>query len=299
MPVFALSARAIARHSLIRLLRGRAAHRSVTTHSPLAAPLAASALLLSAGAWAMIEPGSAPVSAGAASAALRVSAQLQPAGGSSLDACAHGSGLPTGLSLPIEADATAIPLRRISNRRLASAAHGRHSSHDKRSGKASSKTELASRGPQTPPLAMPVSGARMTSGFGWRIHPILNVRLFHKGVDFAAPEGTPVSAAQDGVVEEAGWHGQYGYYVLVKHARGLETAYAHLASIAPGIHAGSVVKRHEVIAAVGETGLATGPHLYYEVILNGKRINPLARTTAEAVRVAEHRSLHGGSASEG
>ena len=123
-------------------------------------------------------------------------------------------------------------------------------------------------------LDTPVDDERITSPFGWRVHPILKRRRFHKGVDFGAPEGTPVHAAEDGVIEAIGRRGHYGLYLRIRHCATVETAYAHLASFTPGLEVGSTVSRGQVIAEVGRTGWATGPHLYYEVIVNGHRINP-------------------------
>lgn len=117
---------------------------------------------------------------------------------------------------------------------------------------------------------------RMSSGFGWRLHPILKVRKFHKGVDFAAPKGTPVYAAEDGVIETAGWRGNYGRLVRLRHSDRVETAYAHLSGFAKGIHMGTVVKKGDIIAYIGRSGLATGNHLYYEVIVDKKQVDPLA-----------------------
>lgn len=123
-------------------------------------------------------------------------------------------------------------------------------------------------------LASPVRDARMTSPWGWRVHPVLKVRKFHKGVDFAAPKGTPVYAAEDGVVETVGWRGNYGRYVKIGHNERLATAYAHLAGFAKGLHRGSKVKRGDVIAYIGASGLATGNHLYYEVLVDNKQVDP-------------------------
>jgi len=123
-------------------------------------------------------------------------------------------------------------------------------------------------------LETPVEEGRITSPFGWRVHPILKRRRFHQGVDFGAPEGTPVHAAADGVVEEIGRRGHYGLYLRIRHSGTVETAYAHLASFAPGLAAGAAVHRDEVIGAVGRTGWATGPHLYYELIVGGRRVDP-------------------------
>jgi len=123
-------------------------------------------------------------------------------------------------------------------------------------------------------LETPVTDAPVTSPYGWRVHPILKRRRFHKGVDYGAPEGTPVHAAAEGVVEAIGRRGHYGLYLRVRHCGGVQTAYAHLAGFAPDLHVGSVVARGQVIGSVGRTGWATGPHLYYEVIVNGHRIDP-------------------------
>ncbi len=133
---------------------------------------------------------------------------------------------------------------------------------------------LAQSGTHLVTLETPVEDERITSPYGWRVHPILKKRRFHKGVDFGAPEGTPVHAAEDGVIEAIGRRGHYGLYVRIRHCSTVETAYAHLASFTPGLAVGSTVSRGQVIAEVGRTGWATGPHLYYEVIVNGHRINP-------------------------
>jgi len=135
-------------------------------------------------------------------------------------------------------------------------------------------------------LASPVPGARITSPFGWRIHPILEIRRFHEGVDFGAPTGTPVRAAEDGIVEDAGFRGNYGNYVRVRHSGQLQTAYAHLDGFASGLHAGSVVHRGQVIAYIGTTGWATGPHLYYEVIVDGEHRDPLRHDLSLPVQLA-------------
>ncbi len=124
-------------------------------------------------------------------------------------------------------------------------------------------------------LGTPVQNARMTSPWGWRVHPVLGVRKFHKGVDFAAPKGTPVYAAESGVVQDLGWRGNYGRYLKISHNEHLATAYAHLAKFAPGLHAGSHVRKGQVIAYIGASGLATGNHLYYEVLVDNKQVDPL------------------------
>ena len=120
----------------------------------------------------------------------------------------------------------------------------------------------------------PLPGARISSPFGWRIHPVFHTRLFHKGVDYEAHAGTPVVAAADGVVEDVGWRGNYGNYILIRHSGRLETAYAHLAGFAPVTAPGTHVRRGELIGYVGMTGVATGPPLYYEVIVDGRQIDP-------------------------
>jgi len=124
-------------------------------------------------------------------------------------------------------------------------------------------------------LADPVVGARVTSGFGWRVHPILGGWRFHNGVDYAAPRGTPVHVAADGIVEDIGWHGGNGLYIRVRHGAQLETTYSHLQKFAAGIGRGTKLGKGQVIAYVGTTGLATGPHLYYEILVDGRPIDPL------------------------
>ena len=124
-------------------------------------------------------------------------------------------------------------------------------------------------------LRTPVDGARLSSGFGKRRHPILGYTRMHRGIDFAAPKGTPVFAAGAGVVEIAGRNRGYGNYVRVRHTGGYATAYAHLARFAPGLKPGRRVEQGEVIGLVGATGLATGPHLHYEVLYRGEQVNPL------------------------
>ncbi|PQA89441.1 peptidoglycan DD-metalloendopeptidase family protein [Hyphococcus luteus] len=123
-------------------------------------------------------------------------------------------------------------------------------------------------------MKTPIDGARLSSGFGTRRHPILGYRRAHKGVDFAAPRGTPIKAAGDGVIERANRYGSFGNYVRIRHANGYQTAYAHLKGFARGIRAGKRVRQGDIIAYVGTTGRSTGPHLHYEVHLHGKAVNP-------------------------
>lgn len=122
--------------------------------------------------------------------------------------------------------------------------------------------------------ATPVNGARLSSSYGRRKHPILGYRKMHAGVDFAAPRGTPILAAGSGTVERANRYGGYGNYIRIRHTDGYKTAYAHLSKFARGVKAGKYVKQDQVIGYVGTTGRSTGPHLHYEVHLNGKKINP-------------------------
>lgn len=119
-------------------------------------------------------------------------------------------------------------------------------------------------------------GGRVSSPFGWRIHPIFHTRKLHTGVDLAAPEGTRVYAAADGVVERAGWSSGYGRFILLRHVNGYETAYGHLSRIAASTKVGATVRQGQVIAYVGHTGFATGPHLHFEIRINGHFVDPLS-----------------------
>jgi len=123
-------------------------------------------------------------------------------------------------------------------------------------------------------LRTPINGAHITSSFGIRMHPLLGYSKMHKGIDFGAVTGTPIYAAGDGVIAEAGRKGTYGNYVRVKHTNTYETAYAHTSRFARGIHPGVHVKQGQVIAYVGSTGRSTGPHLHYEILVNGEQVNP-------------------------
>jgi len=125
-------------------------------------------------------------------------------------------------------------------------------------------------------LKTPVDGAKISSGFGMRFHPILHYTTQHKGIDFAVMTGTPVMAAGSGTVEVAGHNGSYGIYVRLKHDGAHETAYAHLSRLAPGIRPGAHVTQGQTIAYSGATGRATGPHLHYEVLVNEAQVNPMS-----------------------
>jgi murein DD-endopeptidase MepM/ murein hydrolase activator NlpD len=122
----------------------------------------------------------------------------------------------------------------------------------------------------------PLDFLRVTSSFGMRRHPILGFSRMHQGVDFGAREGAPVLAAADGTVTDAGPAGGYGNLIRIRHAGGWSTGYAHLSAFAPGVAVGARVTRGEVIAFVGHTGLATGPHLHFEVALNGVKLDPMS-----------------------
>ena len=121
-------------------------------------------------------------------------------------------------------------------------------------------------------LRTPLDGAHVTSGFGMRMHPILGFTKMHTGIDFGAPIGTPVFAAGDGVVKEARWAGGYGRWLQIQHNGQWATGYGHLSGWA--VHEGERVHQGQVVAYVGSTGRSTGPHLHYEVIFDGQKINP-------------------------
>ncbi len=137
-------------------------------------------------------------------------------------------------------------------------------------------------------LRTPVDGARISSGYGKRKHPISGYTKLHRGVDFAAPRGTPIYAAGKGKVEAAGRNGGYGKYVRIRHNSTYKTAYAHMKSIAKGVKRGAAVRQGQVIGYVGSTGRSTGPHLHYEIHKNGKQVNPLK------VRLPSGEKLKGG-----
>jgi murein DD-endopeptidase MepM/ murein hydrolase activator NlpD len=132
-------------------------------------------------------------------------------------------------------------------------------------------------------MKTPIDGARLSSGFGTRKHPILGYQKAHKGVDFAAPRGTPIKAAGSGVVERAGPWSTFGNYVRIRHANGYKTAYAHLNSIRKGIRVGVRVNQGDIIGYVGTTGRSTGPHLHYEVHLHDRPVNPQTLKIAQGV----------------
>jgi murein DD-endopeptidase MepM/ murein hydrolase activator NlpD len=122
-------------------------------------------------------------------------------------------------------------------------------------------------------MKTPINGARLSSPFGMRKHPIDGFTKMHKGTDFAAPMGTPIMASGDGVVKKASWCGGGGNCVVIKHNSTYQTIYAHMSKFASGIRSGVRVKQGQIIGYVGSTGKSTGPHLHYEVVVNGKKIN--------------------------
>ncbi|WP_066529246.1 M23 family metallopeptidase [Erythrobacter sp. CCH5-A1] len=123
------------------------------------------------------------------------------------------------------------------------------------------------------PSRMPLEGAALTSGFGMRTHPVLGGRRQHQGIDLAAPAGTPVYATADGVVSRADWYSSYGLYISLEHGASMQTRYAHLSRLA--VAAGDSVKKGDLIGYVGSTGRSTGPHLHYEVRVEGLAVNPI------------------------
>ena len=122
-------------------------------------------------------------------------------------------------------------------------------------------------------MKTPINGARLSSPFGMRKHPIDGFNKMHRGTDFAAPMGTPIMASGSGVVKKAGWCGGGGNCVVIKHNSVYQTIYAHMSKFASGIRSGVKVKQGQTIGFVGSTGKSTGPHLHYEVLINGKRVN--------------------------
>ncbi len=136
-------------------------------------------------------------------------------------------------------------------------------------------------------MVTPINGARITSGFGPRIHPIHGYTRFHKGLDFGAPRGTPVLAAADGVVTMASWYSTFGHYIEIRHANGYSTAYAHLNGYAQNIRSGMRVSQGQKIGFVGSTGASTGPHLHFELKKNGVQINPRTKSAHHATNRLE------------
>ena len=135
--------------------------------------------------------------------------------------------------------------------------------------------------------AIPRPTAALTSGFGMRRHPILGYLRLHAGTDWAGPSGTPILASGNGVVEKAGWTSGYGYQTIIRHANGYVTSYSHQSRIAKGVVPGARVRQGQVIGAIGKTGLSTGPHLHYELSVNGVKVD------AMRVRLPSGKTLKG------
>jgi len=123
-------------------------------------------------------------------------------------------------------------------------------------------------------LRTPVNGARITSGYGMRMHPLLGYSRMHRGIDFGAPVGTPIYAAGDGTVQFVGRRGGYGNFLQIKHNGTYATGYGHISRFATGIAPGRKVKQGQIVAYVGSTGMSTGPHLHYEILVNNEQVNP-------------------------
>lgn len=123
-------------------------------------------------------------------------------------------------------------------------------------------------------LRTPINGARITSGYGMRVHPVMGYSKMHRGVDFGAPTGTPIYAAGDGVVDFVGLKNGYGNYLRIRHNNKYSSAYGHISRFASGMASGKRVKQGQIVAYVGATGMATGPHLHYEILVNNEQVNP-------------------------
>lgn len=127
---------------------------------------------------------------------------------------------------------------------------------------------------------------RLTSGFGMRFHPLLNTRKLHTGVDWSAPIGTPIMAAGTGIIEEAQYKGQYGNYIRIRHANGYQTTYGHMSRFASGMAPGLKVRQGQIIGYVGNTGLSTGPHCHYEVLIGDRFVDPVKIPMPEGRKLA-------------
>lgn len=134
-------------------------------------------------------------------------------------------------------------------------------------------------------MKTPIEGARLSSYYGSRKHPVLGYTRMHKGVDFSAPTGTPIMAAGDGVVERASWYGSFGNYVRIRHNGTYKTIYAHMSKYGRGIKKGVRVKQGQIIGYVGATGRVTGRHLHYEVYMNGTQVNPLSLKIPSGIKL--------------
>ena len=143
------------------------------------------------------------------------------------------------------------------------------------------------RSAKRPLLRTPIDGARLSSRFGKRRHPVLGYTKMHRGVDFAAATGTPIFAAGDGVISYRGRKGGYGKYVRIRHAGGYNTAYAHMSRFRKGVTLGSRVRQGQVIGYVGTTGRSTGPHLHYEILAGSRQVNPLTVKMPSGIKLSK------------
>jgi murein DD-endopeptidase MepM/ murein hydrolase activator NlpD len=135
-------------------------------------------------------------------------------------------------------------------------------------------------------MRTPVEGARISSTFGMRDHPVLGFTRQHKGTDFATPVGTPVFASGAGQITALGLHGDFGNYIKIQHSPTLSTAYAHLSQFGQGLAIGSMVSQGQQIGLTGNTGLTSGPHLHYEVLVDGQQVDSQSFQTEEGVALA-------------
>ncbi|MCB2079346.1 MAG: M23 family metallopeptidase [Novosphingobium sp.] len=143
------------------------------------------------------------------------------------------------------------------------------------------------------PSRMPVEGIHLTSSYGMREHPVLGGRRAHKGVDLAGPVGTPIHATADGMISKASWFSSYGLYVSIEHGGDIQTRYAHMSRL--NVAAGQRVRKGDIIGFIGSTGRSTGPHLHYEVRVQGKAVNPVPYMQAdELVAATTGSSVTGG-----
>lgn len=155
---------------------------------------------------------------------------------------------------------------------------------------AAKPTTIRRAGVSIPSLA-PVSISHLTSGYGMRVHPVLGGRRAHKGIDLAAATGTPIRASADGVVEKADWFGGYGLFVELDHGGAMETRYGHMSRVA--VAEGQQVRKGDIIGYVGTTGRSTGPHLHYEVRVNGEAVNPVPYMQGNATLYASNSTTEG------
>jgi murein DD-endopeptidase MepM/ murein hydrolase activator NlpD len=157
----------------------------------------------------------------------------------------------------------------------------RHATGDGRNGYFDEKGQSARKAL----LRTPVDGARLSSSFGRRRHPVLGYTRMHRGLDFRAPPGTPIYAAGKGIVEYVGRNGAYGRYVRIRHNSSSSTAYAHMRRFARGLGKGKRVEQGQIIGYVGSSGRSTGPHLHYEILRGGRQVNPLTVTMPAGPRL--------------